>query len=510
MPTYVYECAKCGDEFEVWQSFTDEPLKKHPGCGGKLTKVLQPVGIVFKGSGFYKTDSRSGSKRSTGAPSESEVVLRLGSSDKSESSSSDSSSNSKSPTPSPDSKKSDSLVVGHHEEEVRLVDVDVQVVEGSAPAHSPVLPPSLPPAAASPVVAGRTPHVPSLSPRARVLGRGGRRRGRHRRRGGLRSRLDPPSRRRPRPGRPRRRHPRPRGRPTSRAGDVTPVRAPSQLPPACSATEPRVRGPRGHGSGARGGLRPPQPRAAHRTGLDGVVPEGMRAIRVTVTDAARARAGAAVDVLASLTRAAATRRRVAPTWSWRGRRVLGVDRPRRGGTGAPARSASRCSSTPTGASASPTPRPTACSPSHWCHPRRRLVAPAYFGRLVRVDTPRHHPRDRAGPLGVPPDLVERPPHPRARAVRVERLTTNDSLEKSFDVALHLGTLIAALVVLPPRPLAYVVAALHSIAPARRHHGRRASRVAAAPLGDPGRDRRRLVHERSSTITSATRSSSAST
>ncbi len=60
MPTYVYECAKCGDEFERYQSFSDEPLKKHPGCGGKVARVFQPVGIVLKGSGFYKNDSRSG------------------------------------------------------------------------------------------------------------------------------------------------------------------------------------------------------------------------------------------------------------------------------------------------------------------------------------------------------------------------------------------------------------------------------------------------------------------
>lgn len=66
MPTYVYECAKCGEEVEAWQSFTDEPLKRHSGCGGRLTKVLQPVGIVFKGSGFHRTDSRTGGKRSRG------------------------------------------------------------------------------------------------------------------------------------------------------------------------------------------------------------------------------------------------------------------------------------------------------------------------------------------------------------------------------------------------------------------------------------------------------------
>src|SRR6478672_3636222 len=67
MPTYVYECAKCGDEFELYQSFSEDPLKKHPGCGGKVAKVFQPVGIVLKGSGFYKNDSRSGGKKSKGA-----------------------------------------------------------------------------------------------------------------------------------------------------------------------------------------------------------------------------------------------------------------------------------------------------------------------------------------------------------------------------------------------------------------------------------------------------------
>ena len=71
MPTYVYECAKCGEEMEEWQSFSEEPLKKHPGCGGKLSKVLQPVGIVFKGSGFHRTDSRSAVKRHSDGSSDS-------------------------------------------------------------------------------------------------------------------------------------------------------------------------------------------------------------------------------------------------------------------------------------------------------------------------------------------------------------------------------------------------------------------------------------------------------
>src|SRR5262245_29763625 len=65
MPTYEYRCAKCGNHVEVYQSFSEAPLTKHQGCGGKLTKVLSPAGIVLKGSGFYKTDSRTGSKTKT-------------------------------------------------------------------------------------------------------------------------------------------------------------------------------------------------------------------------------------------------------------------------------------------------------------------------------------------------------------------------------------------------------------------------------------------------------------
>ena len=93
MPTYVYECAKCGDEFELYQSFSDDPLKKHPGCGGKVAKVFQPVGIVLKGSGFYKNDSRSGGKRSNGSAPKSDSGSSE-KSDKSESSKSDSGSKS--------------------------------------------------------------------------------------------------------------------------------------------------------------------------------------------------------------------------------------------------------------------------------------------------------------------------------------------------------------------------------------------------------------------------------
>jgi len=63
MPTYEYRCAKCGEDLEVYQTFTEEPLKKHAGCGGKLMKVLSSVGIVLKGSGFYKTDNRDSSTK---------------------------------------------------------------------------------------------------------------------------------------------------------------------------------------------------------------------------------------------------------------------------------------------------------------------------------------------------------------------------------------------------------------------------------------------------------------
>lgn len=59
MPTYRYRCGDCGEEFELWQSITDEPLVTHEGaCGGPVLKVFTPAGIVLKGSGFYKTDNR--------------------------------------------------------------------------------------------------------------------------------------------------------------------------------------------------------------------------------------------------------------------------------------------------------------------------------------------------------------------------------------------------------------------------------------------------------------------
>lgn len=60
MPTYEYSCKKCGERLEVMQSFKDKPLKRHDTCGGDLQKVFHPAGLIFKGSGFYVTDSRKG------------------------------------------------------------------------------------------------------------------------------------------------------------------------------------------------------------------------------------------------------------------------------------------------------------------------------------------------------------------------------------------------------------------------------------------------------------------
>jgi putative FmdB family regulatory protein len=58
VPTYQYTCTECGEPLEAVQKFSDEPLTVCPACGGRLRKVFSPVGIVFKGSGFYRTDSR--------------------------------------------------------------------------------------------------------------------------------------------------------------------------------------------------------------------------------------------------------------------------------------------------------------------------------------------------------------------------------------------------------------------------------------------------------------------
>lgn len=69
MPTYAYACTECEHRFEIVQSFTDDSLTECPKCGGRLRKLFNAVGVVFKGSGFYRTDSRSDRTGRAAAPS---------------------------------------------------------------------------------------------------------------------------------------------------------------------------------------------------------------------------------------------------------------------------------------------------------------------------------------------------------------------------------------------------------------------------------------------------------
>jgi putative FmdB family regulatory protein len=101
VPTYQYACTECGHQLEAVQSFSDPALTECPNCHGKLRKVFNSVGIVFKGSGFYRNDSRSGNvsaEKSSGAEStpakKSESTSSSTSSDSSSSSSTSSSSSS--------------------------------------------------------------------------------------------------------------------------------------------------------------------------------------------------------------------------------------------------------------------------------------------------------------------------------------------------------------------------------------------------------------------------------
>ncbi|QGV80157.1 FmdB family zinc ribbon protein [Streptomyces ficellus] len=69
MPTYQYQCTECGEGLEAVQKFTDDALTECPSCQGRLKKVFSAVGIVFKGSGFYRNDSRGASSSSSPAGS---------------------------------------------------------------------------------------------------------------------------------------------------------------------------------------------------------------------------------------------------------------------------------------------------------------------------------------------------------------------------------------------------------------------------------------------------------
>lgn len=98
MPTYSYACTECGNRFDAVQAFSDDALTTCPKCSGKLRKLFGSVGVVFKGSGFYRTDNRESGKSSTNGSSakSSESSSSSTSSDSSSSSSTSSSSSSSS------------------------------------------------------------------------------------------------------------------------------------------------------------------------------------------------------------------------------------------------------------------------------------------------------------------------------------------------------------------------------------------------------------------------------
>jgi putative FmdB family regulatory protein len=105
VPTYQYRCTECGADLEAVQSFSDDPLTSCPTCGGTLRKVFSAVGVVFKGSGFYRTDSRKApASTSAGGSGESKAEARSdsakGDSTKGDSSKGDSSAKPAPATPS--------------------------------------------------------------------------------------------------------------------------------------------------------------------------------------------------------------------------------------------------------------------------------------------------------------------------------------------------------------------------------------------------------------------------
>jgi putative FmdB family regulatory protein len=84
MPTYSYHCDTCGHDFEGVQRFADDPLRECPQCGSSIRRVIQPVGVVFKGSGWYITDSRPKSASESGDGAEKPAKKSSAKSDKGE------------------------------------------------------------------------------------------------------------------------------------------------------------------------------------------------------------------------------------------------------------------------------------------------------------------------------------------------------------------------------------------------------------------------------------------
>src|SRR3954447_22419969 len=104
VPTYQYQCTECGEGLEAVQKFTDDALTECPNCGGRLKKVFSAVGMVFKGSGFYRNDSRSSSSSSTPSSSKASASTESSSASSASSSSSSASASSSSSSESKASK----------------------------------------------------------------------------------------------------------------------------------------------------------------------------------------------------------------------------------------------------------------------------------------------------------------------------------------------------------------------------------------------------------------------
>jgi len=99
MPTYSYACTECGNRFDAVQAFSDDALTTCPKCSGRLRKLFNSVGVVFKGSGFYRTDSRESAKSSTNGSTKSSESTTASSSSSEKSSANGSSSSSTSSAP---------------------------------------------------------------------------------------------------------------------------------------------------------------------------------------------------------------------------------------------------------------------------------------------------------------------------------------------------------------------------------------------------------------------------
>jgi putative FmdB family regulatory protein len=101
VPTYSYACTECGNRFDAVQAFSDDALTTCPKCSGRLRKLFGNVGVVFKGSGFYRTDNRETAKSTSNGSASSSESQSASSSDKSSSDSSSSSSSSGSTSSAP-------------------------------------------------------------------------------------------------------------------------------------------------------------------------------------------------------------------------------------------------------------------------------------------------------------------------------------------------------------------------------------------------------------------------